>query len=70
MQFIPFSDRVRHDLRLEDLGRRFDVFRQQDPMMAQFPLVLAIEPRLLPLARQNGFNMDRRVRPTSNRTAS
>ena len=29
--------------------------------MAQFPLVLAIEPRLLPLARQNGFNMDRKV---------
>ena len=30
-------------------------------MMAQFPLVLAIEPRLLPLARLNGFNMDRKV---------
>lgn len=30
--------------------------------MAQFPLVLAIEPRLLPHARQNGFNMDRKVR--------
>ena len=29
--------------------------------MAQFPLVLAIEPRLLPLARLNGFNMDRKV---------
>ncbi len=29
--------------------------------MAQYPLVLAIEPRLLPFARQNGFNMDRKV---------
>ena len=30
-------------------------------MMAQFPLVLAIEPRLLPYARLNGFHMDRKV---------
>lgn len=30
-------------------------------MMSQFPLVLAIEPRLLPYARANGFNMDRKV---------
>ena len=29
--------------------------------MAQFPLVLAIEPRLLPYARLNGFHMDRKV---------
>ena len=29
--------------------------------MAQFPLVLAIEPRLLPYARLNGFSMDRKV---------
>ena len=29
--------------------------------MAQFPLVLAIEPRLLPLAQVNGFRMDRKV---------
>jgi len=26
--------------------------------MAQFPLALAIEPRLLPLATANGFHMD------------
>jgi hypothetical protein len=26
--------------------------------MAQFPLALAIEPRLLPLATANGFRMD------------
>lgn len=30
--------------------------------MAQFPLVLAIEPRLLPYARVNGFYMDCKVR--------
>lgn len=29
--------------------------------MSQFPLVLAIEPRLLPYARANGFSMDRKV---------
>lgn len=31
--------------------------------MVQFPLVLAIEPKLLPYARANGFNMDRKVSP-------
>ena len=30
--------------------------------MAQFPLALSIEPRLLPLAIANGFRMDNRVR--------
>ena len=30
----------------------------QDPIMAQFPLALAIEPRLLPHAMANGFAMD------------
>jgi hypothetical protein len=30
--------------------------------MAQFPLALAIEPRLLPLAVSNGFSMDSKVR--------
>lgn len=34
----------------------------QDPIMAQFPLALSIEPRLLPLAIANGFRMDNRVR--------
>lgn len=29
--------------------------------MAQFPLVLAVEPRLLPYARANGFYMDGKV---------
>ena len=34
----------------------------QDPIMAQFPLVLAIEPKLLPYAISNGFSMDYKVR--------
>ena len=29
--------------------------------MFQFPLVLALEPKLLPYARANGFAMDRKV---------
>lgn len=29
--------------------------------MAQFPLILAIEPRLLPAAVANGFRMDYKV---------
>ncbi|KAI9058363.1 hypothetical protein FKP32DRAFT_1597452 [Trametes sanguinea] len=41
---------------------KFIPFSDRDPMMAQFPLVLAIEPRLLPFARLNGFNMDRKYR--------
>ncbi|OBZ71326.1 hypothetical protein A0H81_08366 [Grifola frondosa] len=39
---------------------KFIPFCHKDPMMAQFPLVLAIEPRLLPYARANGFYMDRK----------
>ncbi|KAI0754973.1 hypothetical protein C8Q80DRAFT_401725 [Daedaleopsis nitida] len=41
---------------------KFLPFSDRDPMMAQFPLVLAIEPRLLPYARSNGFHMDRKYR--------
>ncbi|KAH9950579.1 hypothetical protein B0H21DRAFT_722324 [Amylocystis lapponica] len=41
---------------------KFIPFCHKDPMMAQFPLVLAIEPRLLPYARANGFTMDRKYR--------
>lgn len=33
--------------------------------MAQFPLALSIEPRLLPLAVANGFHMDSKVRSAS-----
>ncbi|KAF9463035.1 hypothetical protein BDZ94DRAFT_648521 [Collybia nuda] len=33
-----------------------------DPLMSQFPLALAIEPRLLPYAVKNGFYMDSKYR--------
>lgn len=33
----------------------------KDPIMSQFPLALAIEPRLLPFAIANGFSMDYKV---------
>lgn len=35
--------------------------------MAQFPLILATEPRLLPYAVANGFTMDSRVSSISTR---
>lgn len=35
--------------------------RIQDPITTQFPLILAIEPRLLPPAVENGFRMDYKV---------
>ncbi|KAG5648430.1 hypothetical protein DXG03_005004 [Asterophora parasitica] len=41
---------------------RFIPFCNKDPLMAQFPLALAIEPRLLPHAVKNGFNMDSKYR--------
>ncbi|KAF8645256.1 hypothetical protein AX16_008081 [Volvariella volvacea WC 439] len=40
----------------------FMPFCNKDPIMAQFPLVLAIEPRLLPYAVANGFRMDIKYR--------
>ncbi|KAH0586162.1 hypothetical protein H2248_007426 [Termitomyces sp. 'cryptogamus'] len=40
----------------------FIPFSSRDPLMAQFPLALAIEPRLLPYAVRNGFYMDRKYR--------
>ncbi|KAG7088430.1 hypothetical protein E1B28_012423 [Marasmius oreades] len=40
----------------------FFPFCNKDPIMAQFPLVLAIEPRLLPYAVANGFYMDSKYR--------
>lgn len=33
----------------------------KDPLMAQLPIALAIEPRLLPFAEANGFRMDPKV---------
>ncbi|KAI0051401.1 hypothetical protein FA95DRAFT_1602653 [Auriscalpium vulgare] len=41
---------------------KFIPFCDKDPITAQFPLALAAEPRLLPLAIANGFIMDRRYR--------
>ncbi|KAJ3894288.1 hypothetical protein GG344DRAFT_86643 [Lentinula edodes] len=41
---------------------KFIPFSEKDPIMAQFPLVLAVEPRLLPYAVTNGFNMDEKYR--------
>jgi len=40
---------------------KFIPFCHRDPIMPQFPLALAIEPRLLPLAVANGFSMDYKV---------
>ncbi|KAH6912697.1 hypothetical protein BKA70DRAFT_1559177 [Coprinopsis sp. MPI-PUGE-AT-0042] len=41
---------------------KFMPFSNKDPIMAQFPLILAIEPRLLPAAVANGFRMDYKYR--------
>ncbi|KAH7921919.1 hypothetical protein BV22DRAFT_1131886 [Leucogyrophana mollusca] len=41
---------------------KFIPFSIKDPIMAQFPLALAIEPRLLPFAEANGFHMDTKYR--------
>ncbi|KAJ7250871.1 hypothetical protein B0H12DRAFT_1324188 [Mycena haematopus] len=40
----------------------FIPFCNRDPLMSQFPLALAIEPRLLPYAVANGFEMDAKYR--------
>ncbi|KAF5385682.1 hypothetical protein D9757_005531 [Collybiopsis confluens] len=40
----------------------FFPFSSKDPLLAQFPLALAIEPRLLPYAVANGFYMDEKYR--------
>ncbi|KZT25395.1 hypothetical protein NEOLEDRAFT_1156310 [Neolentinus lepideus HHB14362 ss-1] len=36
--------------------------KYKDPVMVSFPLALAIEPRLLPYAKANGFHMDSKYR--------
>ncbi|EKM49523.1 uncharacterized protein PHACADRAFT_265050 [Phanerochaete carnosa HHB-10118-sp] len=41
---------------------KFIPFCHRDAMMANFPLVLAIEPSLLPYAQANGFTMDHKYR--------
>ncbi|KAJ7459859.1 hypothetical protein FB451DRAFT_1271766 [Mycena latifolia] len=40
----------------------FIPFCTKDPLMVQFPLALAVEPRLLPYAVANGFEMDSKYR--------
>nr|GAT60281.1 predicted protein [Mycena chlorophos] len=40
----------------------FMPFHNRDPLMTQLPLVLAVEPRLLPCAVANGFHMDSKYR--------
>ncbi|KAF4617157.1 hypothetical protein D9613_005940 [Agrocybe pediades] len=40
----------------------FIPFSDRDPIMAQFPLALALEPRLLPYAVANGFSLDYKYR--------
>ncbi|KIJ64454.1 hypothetical protein HYDPIDRAFT_175437 [Hydnomerulius pinastri MD-312] len=50
----------------EDVREILDKYRVliiiQDPLMAQLPIALAIEPRLLPYAEANGFRMDPKYR--------
>ncbi|KAI0034641.1 hypothetical protein K488DRAFT_45049, partial [Vararia minispora EC-137] len=57
---MPAGSRtVNADVIVEMLARyKFMPFCDKDPIMAQFPLALAIEPRFLPLAVANGFRMD------------
>ncbi|KAF8903160.1 hypothetical protein CPB84DRAFT_1728604 [Gymnopilus junonius] len=40
----------------------FIPFSNRDPIMSQFPLALAVEPRLLPCAVANGFSLDPKYR--------
>ncbi|TFK64618.1 hypothetical protein BDN72DRAFT_254986 [Pluteus cervinus] len=57
MKFVAWED-VRDILE----KYHFIPFCNKDPIMAQFPLALAIEPRLLPYAKANGFYMDSKYR--------
>ncbi|KAL0961156.1 hypothetical protein HGRIS_006128 [Hohenbuehelia grisea] len=70
--FAAFLKESRYPLGMRSIGwesirdildkYKFIPFCNKDPIMAQFPLVLAIEPRLLPLAVANGFHMDSKYR--------
>ncbi|KAJ7288304.1 hypothetical protein C8J57DRAFT_1047482, partial [Mycena rebaudengoi] len=59
----PESQRVSWD-KIKEIFENYNFipFCNSDPLMAQFPLALAIEPRLLPYARDNGFQMDSKYR--------
>lgn len=53
--FIPFDDKVcRHVLVFAQVKNAAHILRQ-DPALKMFPSWVSIEPRLLPLARRNGF---------------
>ena len=59
VKFIPFCNKVTLKTFRPCAHLRLSI--NQDPIMTQFPLALAIEPRLLPLAVTNGFTMDSKV---------
>ncbi|THH16562.1 hypothetical protein EW146_g4100 [Bondarzewia mesenterica] len=62
-RFPPNSRFVKLETIIEMFEKyKFIPFCTKDPIMTQFPLALAIEPRLLPLAVANGFTMDSRYR--------
>ncbi|KAI0317788.1 hypothetical protein OF83DRAFT_1119562, partial [Amylostereum chailletii] len=62
-RLTPSSRTVKIETMIETLEKyKFIPFYDKDPIMTQFPLALAIEPRLLPLAVANGFHMDSRYR--------
>ncbi|KAJ3791217.1 hypothetical protein GGU10DRAFT_338191 [Lentinula aff. detonsa] len=70
--FLTFLKEGRHPPSLKSISwetirdileiYKFIPFSTKDPIMAQFPLVLAVEPRLLPYAVANGFCMDEKYR--------
>ncbi|KAJ6477448.1 hypothetical protein C8R47DRAFT_1140603 [Mycena vitilis] len=62
-KFPADSQRVKWET-IRDIFEKYHFipFCLRDPLMAQFPLALAIEPRLLPYAVENGFHMDAKYR--------
>ncbi|KAJ7134623.1 hypothetical protein C8R44DRAFT_697289 [Mycena epipterygia] len=62
-KFSPENQRVSWEV-IRDIFEKYHFmpFCTRDPLMAQFPLALAIEPRLLPYAVANGFSMDAKYR--------
>ncbi|KAK0464542.1 uncharacterized protein EV420DRAFT_1618363 [Desarmillaria tabescens] len=62
-RFPPQARRVNWETVRDILDKyNFIPFSHKDPLMAQFPLALALEPRLLPYAVSNGFFMDSKYR--------
>ncbi|KIK52027.1 hypothetical protein GYMLUDRAFT_50095 [Collybiopsis luxurians FD-317 M1] len=61
---FPASMRTTSWETIKDILEKYNFFpfSLKDPVLAQFPLVLAIEPRLLPFAVANGFYMDEKYR--------